>query len=96
MSDMVRLLARSETEGLTWRASKTDLIEMVHLVYLADVMRDATGLPMTFIALVRRACRIVHVPVPANPNQLVTRAQMRKGRRMLPLTERYAGMADFV
>ena len=92
ISDMVALLGRSEKEGLRWRSSKTDLIEMVHMVYCADVMRDGGGLPLTFTELVRRACAIVHVAVPGNPNQLVARAQQRKGRRVLPLLMRYDGV----
>ncbi|MCI6504706.1 MAG: hypothetical protein MSA13_08875 [Prevotella sp.] len=92
IEDMIVLLGRSASEGLVWRSSKTDLIEMVHIVYCADVLRDAQGLPLTFRELVRRACEIVHVSIPANPNQLVTRAQQRKGRRMLPLLERYDKM----
>lgn len=92
VDDMLLLLGRSADEGLTWRSSKTDLIEMVHILYCSDRMRDGHGLPMTFKELVRRACAIVHVAMPANPNQLVARARSRKGRRVLPLEERYEGL----
>lgn len=93
VADMVKLLDRSPEEGLTWLSSKTDLIEMVHIMYCADVVKDSEGLPVTFRELVRRVCSIVHVTVPCNPNQLVVRAQQRKGRRVLPLLLRYKGLA---
>ncbi|SRR5574344_181643 len=92
VADMVALMGRSESEGLRWRSSKTDLMEMVHILYCSDVMRDMYGLPLTFLELVRRVCAIVHVEVPRNPNQLVARAQQRKGRKVLPLLMRYDGM----
>jgi len=96
VSDMSQLLSHSEDEGLSWCSTKTDLMEMVHILYCADVMKDVQGLPLTFLELVRRVCRIVHVSVPSNPNHLVSRAQMRKGRKMLPLVQRYVGIKGFV
>lgn len=90
--DMLGLMCRRPEDGLVWASSKTDLIEMVHILYISELMRDSGNLPMTFRELVRRACAIVHVTEPCNPNQLVARARLRKGRRMLPLEERYGGM----
>lgn len=92
IDDMMALMKRSETEGLVWRSSKTDLMEMTHILYDAELVRDTQGLPVTFQELVRRVCAIVHVAVPGNPNHLVSRARQRKGRRMLPLLVRYEGM----
>lgn len=90
--DMMQLLGRSADEGLVWRSSKTDLMEMVHILYCTDMVRDADGLPMTFRELVRRVCDIVHESVPRNPGAYVMRARQRKGRRALPLEERYRGL----
>ncbi len=90
--DMQRLLTHKEEEGLTWNSTKTDLMEMTHILFCTDLMRDAEGLPMTFRELVRRVCLIVHVTPPRNPYHLVGRAQIRKGRKMLPLLERYKGL----
>lgn len=92
VDDMLSLMRRRPDEGLSWASTKTDLIEMVHLLYISEVMRDRNNLPMTFKELVRRACAIVHVSEPRNPNQLVARARLRKGLRMLPLEERYDGL----
>lgn len=91
-TDMLRLLTHKSDEGLTWQSSKTDLMEMTHILFCTDLVRDAEGLPMTFRELVSRVCQIVHVVPPCNPYHLVGRAQIRKGRKMLPLFERYKGL----
>lgn len=90
--DMQQLLTHTAAEGLQWYATKTDLMEMTHYLFCADIIRDEEGLPVTFTELVRRVCEIVHVSVPSNPNHLVSRAMMRKGRKMLPLLQRYNGI----
>ncbi len=92
IDDMTRLLTHSADEGLQWRGSKTDLLEMVHILYWSDSIRDADGLPATFKNLVCRVCGILHVTVPRNPSQLVCHARRRKGRRVLPLLKRYTPM----
>lgn len=93
VSDMEQLLTHKAEEGLVWRSTKTDLMEMVHYLFYADVIRDEQGLPVTFTELVRRTCEILHMEPPSNPNHLVARAMMRKGRKMLPLLQRYEGIS---
>ena len=90
--DMLSLPTHKEEDGLMWNSSKTDLMEMTHILYCTDLVRDDEGLPMTFRELVRRVCQIVHVTPPCNPYHLVGRAQIRKGRKVLPLFERYKGL----
>ncbi|MBR4269847.1 MAG: hypothetical protein IKQ47_08740 [Prevotella sp.] len=91
IEDMKELLTHSADEGLTWRGTKTDLVEMVHILYESEELTDDDGLPVTFKQLLLRCCSVVHERVPRNPATYLTQARQCKGIRRAPLLVRYRG-----
>lgn len=89
IDDMKELLQRSECDGLQWRGTKTDLVEMVHILYESEELTDDDGLPMTFVELLRRSCMVVHTKMPRNPATYLAQARQCKGMRRMPLLLRY-------
>ncbi len=99
------LTANSETEPLVHMAlrlltadcpprhlsiSKTDLVEMTHHLYEAEVLLTHQGMPVTFRTLLN--CIFTHLDIkgPSNAYQLLHNAMQRKGRRVLSLAQRCA------
>lgn len=83
------LLDLSPNQQTRWMGTKTDLLEMTHLIYETGEIKDEMGRPATFLWLVRRVCNNLHVSVPCNPNTLVSKAMQRKNVQQAPLLERY-------
>lgn len=96
VEDLEELYGHSPEEGLKWKSTKTDLIEMIHILFHSERIKDDLGLPATFVMLVNHYCGILHVKVPVNPRQLVGRAVQSKGIRSLPLYRRYKGLKNYV
>lgn len=91
IDDMKNLLTHSVDEGLKWRGTKTDLVEMVHILYESEELIDEDGLPVTFKQLLIRCCSVVHERVPRNPATYLTQARQCKGIKRAPLLMRYKG-----
>lgn len=85
----VGLLEHDENEGLTWKGTKTDLMEIVHAMYCNGNIRDDEGYPVTMAWLVDRACRVLHVVPPVNPYYLAQKGRIRKGVICPTFAERY-------
>ena len=83
------LLARSPDENLYWNESMTDLIDLSHCVYMSEKLVDGQGRPSGFRSIVKRACDVLHVPVPSNPYSMAFNARNRKGVRQTSLFSRY-------
>lgn len=84
------LLKRSPDENLYWVESKTDLMEIIHEVYMTDLLVDGDGRPSTFRVIVKRACAVLHVPMPSNPYSIVYNARSRrKGVKQTSVFSRY-------
>ena len=91
ISDMKELLMHCEDEGLLWHGTKTDLVEMVHILYESEELTDDDGLPMPFKHLMARCCSVVHERVPRNPASYLSQARRCKGMKRAPLLMRYKG-----
>jgi len=87
--EVTELLGHQEQEQLSWQASRIDLMEALYTVYLMDTVRDRRGNSMTFMGMVRRACRLLHVAVPHNPYDCAARGRNRKGRICSTYLDRY-------
>lgn len=87
--EMARLLASRE-DNLYWTGTKTDLMEAVHEVFIADLITDDYGCPETFTRLCDLFCTLFHVVKPRYPRTLVAHATARKGLRLHPFIDRYA------
>jgi hypothetical protein len=70
-------------------------MEALHEAYLSGAVRDEEGRVMTFMQLVRRACMILHMPVPRNPYDCARRGQIRKGMINSSYLERYSYLLNF-
>jgi hypothetical protein len=96
MAREMRLLIEehNEEEGLKWTGSRLDLMEALYYLFETGTLYDEYGMPSTFIELVRRACRLLHTPQPANPYEVVRRGLNRKGIRQRNLLDRYCYMKE--
>ncbi len=90
IEEMKSLLTHSPEDNLKWCSTKTDLIEMIHILYESSEVRDAYGVPVSFCSLVNRCFAILNVKVPSNPNSYVSQARNCKGQRRAPLLLRYS------
>ena len=75
---------------LLWKGTRSDLMELVYLIYVNGNFRDADGYPLSMAELTRRVCRVFDLPAPYNPYERAARAMNRKGLRRHRLLERYA------
>ncbi len=89
IEDMLTLFSHHSSDGLQWRLSRLDLMQMIHIVYESEQLRDDTDLPLTFNYLVRHYCDILHQPVPRNPSGYVHRALQCRGEKRQLLLLRY-------
>ena len=79
MTEKVRfILSRSESEGLQWKGTKTDLVELLHEVYYHCGITMEDGSYATFTYLVERAFSVFGMTPPRNPRARGVRAESRK------------------
>lgn len=89
-ADYGRIISHSPGEGLHWRGTKLDLIEMAHVAFVHGSLRDPMGSPLSFATLVRRGCAVFGLAVPRNPRAYAEKARQRKGIFQCPFSARYA------
>lgn len=89
VADFSELLNHETVEGLRWTSTKTDLVELSHLVWETGLLLDARGIPLSFCNIVRRICRVLNVVPPANPSGVLDKIRARKNIRVRPIVERY-------
>ena len=82
------LMSRSPADGLHWKSTASDLIEVTHMVWEARFMLDEQARPLTFKYMVRRIFAILHVPEPGNPYVVMNNIKHRKNALGLPITVR--------
>ncbi len=92
VEQLAELLRHSPRESLYWMETKVDLMELVHDAFMTDMVTDDRGRPMSFMDIVKRACAVLHTPVPYNPYCTVYRARERKGVRQNSFFSRYCWM----
>lgn len=90
--EFVELLGMSPDDGVRWKGTVTDLMEVAHIAYTQGTVCDEDGSTCTFRRLVSRACAILHVKEPHNPGGCAYQAEQRKGVKRAPFIERYARM----
>lgn len=84
-----KLMPLGSSSRYHWQGTLTDLVELTHSVWLVGNFTDQCGRPITFSAMVRHVCLVLHCTPPAHPNVFVYQAKNRKGVRGLPVIERY-------
>ena len=68
VADFSELLNRQPAEGLQWASTKTDLVELSHLVWESGLLLDERGMPLSFRSIVNRVCAVLNVVPPHNPS----------------------------
>ena len=53
VADFSELLNHETVEGLRWTSTKTDLVELSHLVWETGLLLDARGIPLSFCTIER-------------------------------------------
>ena len=89
-AEFVELLAKSPEDGVRWKGTVTDLVEVAHIAYMQGTVCGIQGSACTFRELVARVCSVLHVKMPHNPQACAYQAAQRKGVRCSPYIERYA------
>lgn len=93
--EVKRLLEEhTEAEGLTWKGSTVDLMEVLYYAFEEGCMADDYGVPASFMQIVRQACLLLHTKVPTNPYETARRGQQRKGVKHLSYLDRYLIMVE--
>ena len=85
----LRLIAVSDRDNYYWVGLHTDLLEIIYLVFLDNLVRDAQGTPLPLARLIEHTYAVLHMCVPANPYSLIRRARRRKGVRRTTMLQRY-------
>ena len=88
-ADFSELLNHDYVEGLRWTSTKTDLVELSHLVWETGWLLDSHGIPMSFCTIVRCICAVLNVVPPDNPSSVLDKLRRRKNIRVRPIVERY-------
>ncbi|MCM1078084.1 MAG: hypothetical protein NC344_02210 [Bacteroidales bacterium] len=89
MTEKVRvILSSTESDGLQWKGTKTDLLELLHEVYYHCGITMDDGSYATFSYLVAHAFRVFGIIPPRNPRARASRAENRKGMRSASLVRR--------
>lgn len=88
-NEVARLLNRSDSEGLHWQGSVTDLMEALHVAYTTGIITTQEGLIAPFHDIVRQACQVLHIKEPHNPYECAARGSRRKCMRNSPYMSRY-------
>ena len=88
-ADFSELLNHDYVEGLRWTSTKTDLVELSHLVWETGLLLDSHGSPMSFCTIVRCICAVLNVVPPDNPSSVLDKLRRRKNIRVRPIVERY-------
>lgn len=95
MTEKVRLLlSMQEKDGLQWRGTKRDLLELLHEVYYHCGIVMADGSYATFTYLVGRVFKVFGLVPPRNPSSKAFRAEGRKGVRRASLVSRMESAAS--
>lgn len=89
-AEFVELLGKSPEDGVRWKGTVTDLVEVAHIAYMQGTVCGIQGSACTFRELVARVCSVLHVKMPHNPQACAYQAAQRKGVRCSPYIERYA------
>lgn len=88
-ADFKTLLDPSAPIPEGWVGSRSDLFEMVHLVYRSVNLTNARGEPLARRVVLEALCRRLGLRMPANPSAVTARACQSKGVRRNTLWERY-------
>jgi hypothetical protein len=88
------VLSHDACDELLWTGTLTDLMEALHMTYVYGRMTDEEGELLTFKAMVRMACGVLHVKEPRNPWAKVGRANTRKGVHRSTFMQRYGLIID--
>lgn len=89
-ADVVQLLDSRQAPAQRWaHTSRTDLIEMIYIVYLMGDLDKPDGSPASFRWMVDTIFQRLRLRVPANPVAVAQAARNRKGVRQRPFEERY-------
>ncbi len=75
-------------EQLSWRGTKSDLLELLRVAYDSGEVMTADGVQMAFSEMVRRVFGVLHVSPVTNPYARLQRAEMRKGIRSVSMHQR--------
>lgn len=86
------LLERPDRDNLYWMGTKTDLVDLVHEVYMTESIVDGQGRPFGFVRILERACAVLHVVMPCNPYSMAFNARNRKGVRQTSMFSRFCWM----
>ena len=89
---VMELMSGNDTTPLAWKSTSTDLVEMIHDVYMVCDVKDARGCSLTFTYMVETIYRRFMKPVPKNPRSYAYRAKMRKSVRQSSLIDRWVLM----
>lgn len=90
IEDMTHLLSHRPEDKLRWNSTKQDLMEMIHILYESETVRDEDNVPVPYIKLVRRICMILGERVPRNPHAYVSQSLQCQGVRKQKLLLRYS------
>lgn len=82
------ILSKTEADGLRWKGTKTDLLELLQVVYLHGALLKPDGTPMTMSYLCTTCFSILGLTLRKGYRATIQRASVRKGVKAVPITDR--------
>lgn len=92
MTQFVEMLHYADVHLVEWTASKCDLAEVLHEVYMAGLITTLDGTPCKYISLAQQAFGLLHTGMPANLYSLTSQARGRNNKRQPTFFVRYCTM----
>ena len=89
--DVEYLLSLPDAPGLQWTGTRADLVDLVHESLLEADFFDATGRRLTFLELINRLKRKLHVQMAPNFYQLLSQRERCKSPQVR-MINRYHSM----
>lgn len=87
-------LTDNSQKNITWRGTKTQLVELVYYLYLTGSVTDDYGTPLSLRELVRRICNRFGIKMVTNVSQLIANINKCQGIRSHTLLS--MSMYDYV
>lgn len=92
IKDMTELLKHNPEEHLRWNSTRQDLMEMIHIVYESETIKDEYNVPVPYKTLVSMYCIILGEKIPRNPHAYVLQSNSCQGVKKQKLLLRYRGI----
>lgn len=73
---------------MRWKGTKVDLLEMLHIAFVSQELKDCCGMPISYKTMVHNILPWQNVKVPVNPCNIFKIVREKKGVKSRPVADR--------